>query len=345
MRRRRILLMTHEDLVPPDSIDGLSEKAIDEFRTEYNVHTTLYNLGHDMRVLGIGDRLSNLREIIRDWKPHVVFNLLEEFSGIPSYDQHVVAFLELIRQRYTGCNPRGLMLSRDKVLTKQVLAWHRVATPAFHLFPYGKRFVPPKKLESKFPLFVKSATLDASLGIAQASIVDDMEKLRERVTFIHEQVQSDALVEEYIEGRELYIGVMGNARLTTFPVWELDFGTLSEAQAGIATRKVKWDRNYQKKHGIKTGPAKGLSKAETERLVRLAKRIYRALHISGYARLDLRMRDDGTVFLLEANANPDLTYGEDFAESASSVGIDYDTLITRIVNLGLSYMPEWRMFE
>jgi D-alanine-D-alanine ligase len=248
-----------------------------------------------------------------------------------------------VRQRYTGCNPRGLMLSRDKVLTKQVLAWHRVATPAFQLFPLGKRFVEPRKL--KFPLFVKSATEDASLGIAQASIVEDMASLRERVMFIHDRVQSDALVEEYIDGRELYIGVLGNTRLTTLPVWEMNFGTLSEVHSGIATRKVKWDRSYQKKHGITTGPAQGLSDAEVVRLVRLAKRICRALHISGFARLDFRMRADGSVFLLEANANPDLTRGEDLAESAATIGIDYEALISRIVNLGLSYMPEWRMFE
>jgi D-alanine-D-alanine ligase len=343
MKRYRILLMTHEQLVPPPSIEGLTEKQIDVFRTEYGVYSTLYNLGHNVRVLGVGDRLSDARELIRDWKPHVVFNLLEEFSGIPSYDQHVVAYLEMIRQRYTGCNPRGMMLSRDKVLTKQVLAWHRVATPAFHLFPFGKRFIEPRKL--KFPLFVKSATEDASLGIAQASIVEDMSKLRERVTFIHEQVQSDALVEEYIDGRELYVGVLGNMRLTTLPVWEMNFGTLAEGQSGIATRKVKWDRNYQQKHGITTGVAQRLTVAEIDRLNKLAKRIYRALHISGYARLDLRMREDGSVFLLEANANPDLTDGEDFAESALAAGIDYDALISRIVNLGISYMPEWRMFE
>jgi D-alanine-D-alanine ligase len=287
--------------------------------------------------------LSELRETIRDWKPHVVFNLLEEFSGIAAYDQHVVAYLEMVRQRYTGCNPRGLMLSRDKVLTKQVLAWHRVATPAFQLFPLGKRFVEPKKL--KFPLFVKSATEDASVGIAQASIVADMASLRERVTFIHERVHSDALVEEYIDGREFYIGVFGNTRLKALPVWELNFGTMSEVQSGIATRRMKWDRNYQVKHGITTGPAQGLSEADVHRFVRLAKRIYRALHLSGYARLDFRMHADGTVYLLEANANPDLTNGEDLAESARSIGIDYDAFITRIVNLGLSYMPEWRMFE
>jgi D-alanine-D-alanine ligase len=343
MKRRRILLMTHELLVPPQSIEGLTEKDIDVFRTESHVQTTLQNLGHDVRVVGIWDRLSDLSEAIRDFKPHVVFNLLEDFSGIASYDQHVVAFLEMIRQPYTGCNPRGLMLSRDKVLTKQVLAWHRVATPAFQLFPYGKRFREPKKL--RFPLFVKSATEDASAGIAQASIVADMASLRERVTFIHERVQSDALVEEYIDGRELYIGVLGNTRLKVLPVWELNFGTMVESQSGIATQRLKRNRKYQEKHSITTGLAEGLSDAQVGRLSKLAKRIYRALHLSGYARLDFRMRADGTVFLLEANANPAMTEGEDLAESAKSAGIDYDALITRIVNLGMSYMPEWRLFE
>ncbi|MDX1481295.1 MAG: hypothetical protein R3315_06455 [Woeseiaceae bacterium] len=345
MKRRRILLMVHPQLIPPDDIDGLTEKEIDVFRCEYNVCSTLRELGHEVRVIGIWDSLAELRKIVKEWQPHLAFNLLQEFSGIAAYDSYVVAYLEMIRQRYTGCNPRALMLSMDKVLTKQVLAWHRIATPAFHLFPFGTPFRAPKKGKLKFPLFVKSATEDASLGISQASIVDDMDKLRERVEFIHEHVQSDALVEEYIEGREFYIGVLGNKRLTTLPVWEMHFGTLAEASAGIATRKVKWDSAYQEKHGISTGPAKGLSQAEIDKLSRLAKRIYRALHMCGFARLDLRMREDGKVFLLEANANPDLTWGEDFAESAESVGITYDKLISRIVSLGLSYEPEWRLYE
>ena len=345
MKRRRILLMVHPELIPPEDIDGLSEKEIDVFRCEYNVYSTLRNLGHDVRVLGVLDRLTELRKVLKEWQPHLVFNLLQEFSGIAAYEPYVVAYLEMNRQPYTGSNPRGLMLSQDKVLTKQVLASHRAATPSFHLFPYGKRFKQPRKGKLEFPLFVKSATEDASLGIAQASIVEDMSKLRERVEFIHDTVQSDALVEEYIDGREFYIGVLGNNRLTTLPAWELNFGTLADVSAGIATRKVKWDRNYQEKHGITTGPAEGLSDAEVEKLSRLAKRIYRALHLCGFARLDFRMRDDGKVFLLEANANPDLTYGEDFAESAASVGISYDKLIARIVNLGLSYEPEWRLYE
>jgi len=237
VKRYRILIIVHEQLVPPEDIEGLSETEIDVFRTEYNVYSTLYNLGHEVRVIGILDRLSELRETVKEWKPHIVFNLLQEYAGITAYDQHVVAYLELIRQRYTGCNPRGLMLSRDKVLTKQLLAWHRIATPAFHLFPLGAKFIEPKKGKLRFPLFVKSATEDASLGISQASIVEDMDELRERVEFIHKHVQSDALVEEYIEGRELYIGVMGNKRLTTLPIWEIDFGTLAEKSSGIATGK------------------------------------------------------------------------------------------------------------
>ncbi|HRQ59204.1 MAG TPA: hypothetical protein PLN31_17450 [Azoarcus taiwanensis] len=345
MKRYRILLLAHEQLVPPDDIEGLTEKEIDVFRSEYDVYSTLYNLGHDVRVLGISDSLSRLRKTVKEWQPHVVFNLLQEFSGIASYEHHVVAYLEMIRQQYTGCNPRGLMLSRDKVLTKQLLAWHRIATPAFQLFPFGVRFKEPRKGKLGFPLFVKSATEDASVGIAQASIVQDMRQLRERVEFIHDNVQSDALVEEYVDGREFYIGVLGNTRLTTLPIWEIDFGTLAEKRSGIATSKVKWDRAYQARHGITTGLAEGLSKAEADKLGRLAKRIYRGLHMSGFARLDLRMRADGKVFLLEANANPDLTRGEDLAESAEAAGIDYDKLISRIVNLGMSYMPEWRFYE
>lgn len=335
--------MVHKTLVPPDDISGLSDAEIDEFRTEYDVLQTLRRLRHEVRVVGVGDHLTELRETIDEWRPHVVFNLLDEFSGIISYDHYVVAYLELIRQRYTGCNPRGMMLSRDKVLTKRVLATHRVATPEFRLFPFGRKFREPRRLE--FPLFVKSATEDASLGISQASLVEDMKSLRERVQFIHEQVQSDALVEEYIDGREIYVGVLGNSRLVTLPSWEMDFGTLAEAQARIATRKVKWDRKYQAKHGIRTGRAQDLTDEQREQLSRLAKRTYRALYMSGFARMDFRLTSDGRIYLLEANANPNLSRGEDLADSAKAAGMSYTALISRIVQLGMSYMPEWRMFE
>jgi D-alanine-D-alanine ligase len=343
MKKQRILLMTHKTLVPPEDVSGLRDAQIDDFRTEYDVLHALRRAGVEVRIIGIGDHLTELREAIDAWRPHVVFNLLDEFQGIISHDHYVVAYLELIRQRYTGCNPRGMMLSRDKVLTKRVLATHRVATPAFRLFPFGRRYREPSRLS--FPLFVKSATEDASLGIAQASLVEDMASLRERVQFIHEQVQSDALVEEYIDGRELYVGVLGNTRLTTLPAWEMDFGTLSDTQARIATRKVKWDRKYQAKHGIKTGKAHDLTEEQRELLSRLAKRTYRALYMSGFARMDFRLTGDGRVFLLEANCNPNLSKGEDLADSAKAAGMSYTALVKRIVQLGMDYMPEWRLFE
>ena len=340
MRKLRVLVLVHETLVPPDSIDHLSDQEADVFRTEFDVITTLRELGHEVRPLGIGDSLTELRQEITDWKPHVCFNLLEEFGGIVTYDQHVVAYLELMRQPYTGCNPRGMMLSRDKVLSKQILAWHRIPTPQFAVFRRGRRPVIPRRL--RFPLFVKSATEDASLGIAQASVVGDRHRLLERIEFIHAQTHSDALVEEFIDGRELYLGVIGNERLTTLAPWELSFGSLPESSLGIATRKVKWDRAYQQRHGIVTDPAEDLPEGVGLRLDRMARRIYRALHMSGYARMDIRRREDGSLFFLEANANPNLEQYEDFGRASEHAGIPYERLLARIMSLGMSYHVEWR---
>lgn len=151
-------------------------------------------------------------------------------------------------------------------------------------------------------------------------------------------------MEEYVDGRELYVGVLGNTRLRSLPAWEMNFGTLADQQAGIATRRVKIDAGYQKKHGITTGKAV-LSAEQENRLARVSRRIYRALHMSGFARMDFRMRADGRLYLLEANANPNISFGEDFAESAQAAGIDYEKLIMRIVHLGMSYAPEWRVQE
>jgi len=340
MRRRRVLVLVHETLVPPESIEHLSDQEADEFRTEFDVISSLRELGHDVRPLGIGDSLTELRNEITGWKPHVCFNLLEEFGGIVTYDQHVVAFLELMRQPYTGCNPRGMMLSRDKVLSKQILSYHRIPTPQFGVFRRGRKPHIPRRL--RYPLFVKSATEDASFGIAQASVVDDEARLRERIDFIHEQTRSDALVEEFIDGRELYMGLLGNDRIMTFPPWELHFGSMAETSIGIATRKVKWDRSYQERHGIVTDPAEDLPEGVPALLDRLSRRIYRALHMSGYGRMDFRMRPDGSVFVLEANCNPNLEEYEDYGRAALYAGIEYPQLLERIMSLGMSYRADWR---
>jgi D-alanine-D-alanine ligase len=340
VKKLRILVLVHETLVPPETLEGVRDQDAAEFRTEYDVTSCLREMGHDVRPIGIGDSLTELRATIQDWRPQVCFNLLEEFGGIVTYDQHVVAFLELLRQTYTGCNPRGMMLSRDKVLSKQILAWHRIATPHFAVFRRGGALRIPKAL--RYPLFVKSATDDASLGISQASIVEDAARLRERVEFIHAHTQSDALVEEYVAGRELYVGVIGNERIRTLTPWEFIFGELRQGRAAIATRKAKWDRKYQKRHGISSGKAEDLPPGLADRLDRLARRIYRALHMTGYARIDFRVRADGTPLVLEANANPNLERAEDFAEAARHDGIAYPALLQKLITLGRGYRAEWR---
>jgi D-alanine-D-alanine ligase len=340
MKKLRALVVVHASLVPPESLEGHTEKEIEEWRTEYDVTTTLRKAGHEVSCLGVLDSLTELRTAIADSKPDIVFNLLEEFDGIVTYDQHVVAFLELMRQPYTGCNPRGLLLSRDKSLCKQLFAYHRIPTPQFTVFGRSTKFRVPRKL--RFPLFVKSTVEDASLGIAQASVVEDAAKLRERVEFVHDQVKSDALVEEYIEGRELYVGMLGNDRLTRLPVWEMVFGSMPDSLAAIATRKVKWDKRYQARYGITTRAAEDLPPAVVTRLDKLSRRIYRALGLSGYARMDFRVTADGNIYVLEANANPNLEAEEDFAESARASGIPYEDLLGRLIQLGLSYKAEWR---
>jgi len=333
MKKMRALVLVHATLVPPDSLRGLSEKEIDEWRTEYDVISQLKAAGHEVMPLGLSDSLSELRRAIVDWKPQIVFNLLEEFDGIVTYDQHVVAFLELMRQPYTGCNPRGMLLSRDKVLSKQLLTYHRVPTPQFMVFARGKSARIPKRL--RFPMFVKSSTEDASLGIAQASVVCDERQLKERIAFVH----------EYIEGRELYVGVIGNDRLKVLPVWEMTFGSLPENLPAIATRKVKWDRGYQRKYGITTAAADNLPGDTLARLERLSKRIFRALHLTGYARMDFRLREDGALYALEANANPNLSAGEDFAQSALTAGMNYPDVLHRILKLGADYPAAWRSVD
>ena len=340
MKRLRLLVTVHETLIPPDSLEGHEQREIDEWRTEFDVVSHLKHAGHEVRCIGLLDSLTELRGAIQEWRPQLVFNLLEEFDGIAKHDQHVVAFLELLRQPYTGCNPRGLLLSRDKSLCKQLLAFHRIATPRFRVFRRGARVHVPK--QQRFPLFVKSTVEDASLGIAQASVVDDAAKLKERIAFVHEQVKSDALVEEYIEGRELYVGMLGNERLTRLPVWEMVFGSMPDSLAAIATRKVKWDKRYQAKYGITTHAAVDLPPPVLATLDRLSRRIYRSLGMSGYARMDFRVTAEGQAYVLEANANPNLEAAEDFAAAAAAAGTPYGELLERLMDLGLKYRAQWR---
>lgn len=333
MQKMRVLALMHKDLVPPDDTTKLAEEQIEPFKTEHHVVSTLERLGHEVRPLGVDSDLAVLRRAIEEFKPDIVFNILEEFAGQAVYDQNVVSYLELLRVPYTGCSPKGMVLARDKALSKKILSYHRVPVPDFVVFPIGRKFRPPKRL--KYPLFVKSLIEEASLGIAQASVVNSEAKLHERVQFIHERIGTDALVEQFIEGREFYVGILGNERLQLFPIWELLFTKADEDIPVIATAKVKWDRNYQKKYGVETRLAESLPESIPLKIHNLCKRVFRALELRGYARIDLRMTPDGRIYVLEANPNPQLARDEDFAESAKAGGMAYDQLLQRILQLGM----------
>jgi len=308
-----------------------------EWKTEYDVVTTLRKVGHEVKPLGVKSDLGVIRAAVEEWRPHIAFNLLEEFDGVAVYDQNVVSYLELLRVPYTGCNPRGLMLARDKVLSKKLFSFHRIPFPEFTVVPQGRVVKRPSRLS--FPLIVKSVTEEASLGISQASIVQDDEKLKERVSFIHSSVGTAALVERYIEGRELYVGLMGNGHLHAFPVWELIMDNLPDDARRIATERVKWSRKYQDKYGIRSGEAKNLPERKIEEIQLLAKRVYRALGLSGYARIDLRMDGEGNVYVLEANPNPQIAHDEDFADSAERAGYSYKDLLQELLAIGLRWRP------
>lgn len=332
-RKLRVVGLMHPSMVPPESREGYTDQEAYAWKTEFDVVATLRELGHEVRPLGVADELGPIRNLIEEWKPDIVFNLLEEFLGRQDFDHHVVSFLELMQVPYTGCHPRGLMLARDKALSKKLLAYHHLAVPKFAVFQRGRRVHRPKGLE--FPLIVKSLVHEASLGISQASIVDSDEKLRERVAFIHQRNATDAIAEQYIDGREFYVGVIGNTRLQILPVWELLFENLPPGAARIATAHVKHNTGYQERRGIYQQHADDLSDDLRADIVRTSRRIARILDLDGYNRIDYRLGADGKLYFLEANPNPDIAKSEEFASAAEEAGLPYPALIQRVVELGL----------
>jgi len=324
-------------LVPPADVTG-QDPLTAPWRTEYDVLTTVRDqLEHDVHVLGVKDDLAGIRQANDGFKPHIAFNLLEAFHEVGTFDQNVVAYLELLRLAYTGCNPRGMLLARDKALSKKLLHYHRIPVPEFTVVRMGRK--PRLPARFKYPVIVKSLTQEASIGISQASVIEDESKLRERVQFMHDSIKTDAIIEEYIEGRELYVAVLGNQRLQVFPTWEMTFANMPDDQHRIATERVKWNAKYQKRMGIATGEAQ-LSPEINERVQHVARRVYQTLEMSGYARIDLRVTADGRIYVLEANPNPQIARKEDFADAAAHAGVDYPALLQRILSIGMRWEPE-----
>lgn len=341
MRKLRILVLVHDVLVPPDNADDLEHEDNWAYQMELDVKNTLTELGHNVEVFGVDDDLDEVKERIDAFKPHIAFNIITDFHDVITYESHFVGYLELLKQPYTGCNPRGMVLASDKALSKKILSWHGVPCPKFAAFPRGRKKARlPKGME--YPVIVKAATKHGSAGISQGSIVRTDKQLEKRIEYMHRTVKDDVVIEQFIEGRELTVSIVGNDRLEVLPVWELWYSKLPEGNHAIATSRVKWDVDYAQGIGIKTGRARRLSDDKRKEVQDIAKRAYQALDLSGYARVDMRMDQEGNVYVIEVNVNADLTAIEDFAEAAEEAGYDYGGLLELIIKAGLAYKPAWK---
>lgn len=333
MKSLRVLALAHPELIPPDTLAGVDEKESFAWKTEYDVISTLRASGHEVKPLGVQNELTPIRDEVENWKPDIVFNLLEEFHNETLYAQNVVALLELLRVPFTGCSPRGIMLCRGKDLAKKLLKYHRIPTPAFQVFPTGRRL--KRQASLPFPLIVKSVTEDASAGISQNSVVGDDDKLQDRIDFIHERLGTAAIAEQFISGREIYVGVLGNERRTILPVWELEFSNPAKDALFIATEQAKHNPTFQERRGVIHGPAKELAPQLVTRIRRMVSTICETLELDGYARIDFRLAEDGTPYFIEANPNPEIAQSQEFAHAAKHDGIEYPELMNRILGLGL----------
>lgn len=338
-KKLRIIVLLHSSLIPPEeSYKDKIEREKVPWVTEYDVIKNLRQMGHDVLPLGVYENLSVIREAVTEFEPHIVYNLLEEFDGESVYDQNVVSYLELLKLPYTGCNPRGLILARDKALAKKILSYHKIKSPKFAVFPRNKSKKKPSQL--KFPLIVKCLFEEASYGIARASIVNSDEQLYERVKYINQKLKVDAIAEEFIAGREMYVGVYGNYQIETLPVWELLFEEAINPGKEIYSSQAKFNKEYRKRKGIRTKKAK-LDEATEKRIQKIAKKTYRSLNLNGYARIDIRMDESGEIYVLEANPNPDIAKDDEFALSAKHQGMSYHSILAKILSLSFSWFKHY----
>jgi len=335
MKKLRVMMLTHAYMIPPDDLKTHSDPRIESFRTEFDVREALLKLGHEVSIVGLNDDITPVRQEIDQWQPDIVFNLMEAFAENGALAYYVVSYLDMIGIPYTGCNPRGLLLACDKALSKKLLSYHRIRIPKFYTLACDKKIDQRQIAKLPYPMIVKSTVEQGSLGIAQSSYVTTPEELQQRAEQLFTMLEGDAIAEQYIEGRELYVTVIGNERLQVYPIRELVFDKIDDNMQRIATYNVKWNQKYRDRWGIGYQFARNLPTKVTETIPKLAKRIYRALDITSYARLDLRLTENGEIYVLEANPNAGIARDDDVACSAEKAGISYERLIQRLLNLGL----------
>lgn len=334
MKKLRILVLFDSAGTPPEDQDYTEDFKKEDWFTEAAVYETLQAMGHDVRTLGIYDDVRLVIDDLAGNPADIVFNLTEVFMGKAHMDKNVPALLELLGVPYTGCGPDGMILCNNKALSKKILTYHRVKVPRFCTLRKGHRVRLRAKM--RFPVVVKPLREEASTGISLSSYVEDESAFAERVRFIHESMDMHAIAEEYIDGREFYVSILGRRRLVAFPVREMTFDAVPGDTPKMATYNAKWNEEYRKRWGITNGFPKGLAPEIEAKMLAVCKRAYRALNLDGYARFDCRLTPENGLYIIEGNANPELALGDEFAESARKGGFPYDRLLAKMLNLGLS---------
>jgi len=334
----RILLMF--EVSEPPGPDEQYEHYMDteeSWFTEGHVLATLRENGHEVHLGAIHKHPREVIDLVEKIQPDLVWNCVETFHGHRYYESNIVGILELLKVPYTGCGHRCLMICQDKALSKKILKHHRVHVPPFIVSRKGR---PVRKLGSSiFPVLVKPLAEEGSVGIAKDSFAESEEQALKRTNFLHERLSQDVIIEQYIEGREIYVGILGDRRLKVLPPRELKFSKVPEGEPKYASFKAKWDPGYRERWGIFNTFAEELSEQVTRQLVRVVKRVFRVLQMRGYGRIDMRLSEEGKLYVMEANPNPEIAMYEDFAEGARRAGIPYNDLIERIVRMGLRADP------
>ena len=292
------------------------------------ISDALRQLGHEPMTLAVDGRPQTLTRI-RNNPAELFFNLVESYAGDDTKEMHFAAYLDLIEKRYTGAGPQGSFLAMEKAVAKKIIRYHEIHTPFSAVVNRG--FVEHGAQDIHFPVIVKPAAEDASKGIDAASVVSSVKELLERISYVQEEFDSPALVEEYIEGREIYAAILGNDKPEALPLIELDLSKLPDGMPRIAGYEVKFDVNTEAYRKTKSAPARDLDEETIERVQQTALTAYRALRLRDYGRIDCRLTDKGEVYVLEANPNPWLDPAAEFAMAAKESGRSYTEVIAAIV--------------
>jgi len=293
------------------------------------IFQALTKLGYEPTYMVLDGRIQSLAAVGRT-NGDLIFNLTESYAGDDTKDMNIAAYLDLLGCEYTGAGPHALYLAQDKALAKKIFAFHGIRTPYFATSYRGKL---DHSHDISFPLIVKPTSEDGSIGIDASSVVGSVKELMEKIHYIHEEFDAPALIEEYIEGREIYAAILGNESPEALPMVELDLSRLPEGTPRIAGKDVKWETETEAYKVTKAAPVEDLDEEMVKKLSDTAIAAYQALKLRDYGRIDMRLTEKGDVYVIEANPNPWLSTGAEFVMAARKAGKTYNQLVGEIVDL------------